>query len=132
MFQNNTLTLAAKRVRPNPSRAFPSHFGIPLQRNPLIQTNPVQFESGLKKFGLGQEALMGQPLPGLDPDLSRQNALSNLSQALQNEFHTRNIIRLNNNNTPKSSTPLTETPTPKSVIQPSNCDSSTLIKVNKL
>ena len=109
--------MAAKRIRPNPSRF--GNFGLMAPRNPLIQINPQQFVAenvAEKKF----HALGGHGLPGLDPDVSRQNALSNLSQALQVELHnqTRNIIRLNNTSS-KSSTPHTETPTPKSVIQPS-------------
>lgn len=108
------MAMAAKRIRPNPSRGtFGGTFGLIPPRNPLIQINPQQFDN-VKKFDVGHG------LPGLDPDVSRQNALSNLSQALQVEFQnqTRNIIRLNNTSS-KSSTPHTETPTPKSVIQPS-------------
>ena len=104
------MAMAAKRIRPNPSR-FGGTFGlIPPPRNPLIQINSQQFD-GVKKFDVGHA------LPGLDPDACRQNALSNLSQALQVEFQnqTRNIIRLNNHSS-KSSTPHTETPTPKSVV----------------
>lgn len=108
----------AKRIRPNPFKS--NSFNLMPIRNPLIQINPQISLSNPHYDGKKYEGGMG-PV-SLDPDVSRENALSNLSQALQQQLqNSRNIIRLGNNNptiSSKSSTPHTnDTPTPKSVIQ---------------
>lgn len=133
----------AKRIRPNPCRSTFSTGQltnlIQAGRNPLVPINsPFDTQTLEKKFNSGAALVAG--LEHLDPDRSRQNAITNLSQAIQQQLNSaqlrnsieclqnpnRSIIKMNNtglqngtNGSPsKSSTPLTEIPTPKSVIQP--------------
>jgi hypothetical protein len=150
----------AKRIRPNPCRSSAFSTGqltnlianqVTAGRNPLVPINsPFDASTLEKKFNSG--ALVAAGLEShLDPDRSRQNAITNLSQAIQHQLNSaqlrnsieslqnpnRSIIKMNgstpnpnqtlpatstNPNTTgsqgsKSSTPLTEIPTPKSVIQ---------------
>ena len=95
--KNQVTNAVAKRIRPNPCRSSAFSTGqltnlianqVTAGRNPLVPINsPFDASTLEKKFNSG--ALVAAGLEShLDPDRSRQNAITNLSQAIQHQLNS--------------------------------------------